>query len=699
MNARSWVSWLPWVALCGCATVPPPAPIQAAASSPPSPREEFGAACRRLEASDQWCFGRVHLRRLRRELAEPELPAADRSQLLAELAYHELRLGQTDEAMVTLQKSIDLAEARDKPDLLAQRAQIWMRQGELDNCVGQPDGGTCIYPPQPHKLPRPAGEALQDLLASHPEKHPDRRWLLNLVAMQMGCYPQAVPTALRVAPAKKARAGLAFENVAAQAGIQDRDLCGGVVVDDLNNDGWLDLVLSSADYHQCVRFYKNLGNGRFELQKACGLEEQVGAFNVHSGDYDNDGDLDLLLVRGAFLGEEGRVRRSLMQNQGDGTFRDVTYASGLAQASHPSGTAAWGDFDGDGWLDFVQANETSDPTRPHPCQLWHNNGNGSFREIGAQTGVDLRIYAKGVAVGDIDNDGHLDLYFNDFHPTRASNHLLRNRGDGSFEDVTGRWGAPGPPLRGFSCWFFDYDNDGFLDLFAASYEAQKVDRELKPYLGQRSSAGFSRLYHNEKGKRFVDVSRRTGVSGPCSIMGSCFGDFDQDGWLDLHFGTGAPFYDYLVPNKLLRNAGGRNFRDVTGERGVGHLQKGHGCAFGDYDHDGDPDLFVNLGGTFPADGFNDALFRNPGNQAHYLKVQLVSKRPIVGARLRLDAGGRQQHRAVGCRPSFGSSPMREEFGLGSARKVDNLHIRWPDGHTQDLPNPPVDTVVLVEDRR
>ncbi|ODT76215.1 hypothetical protein ABS71_03660 [bacterium SCN 62-11] len=688
-----FLRWLPWLIFCGCAT---PAPTVWHSPRPPSPRQEFAQAAQRLEASAQWCFGHVHLRRVGRELDEEGLPKADQSMLLSELAFHQLRLGQTDQAMVTLQSAIDLANEHDKPDLLAQRAQIYLRQGERDNCVEDPTSQSCIYPPKRHRLPRPATEALADLLAAHPEKHVDRRWLLNLVAMQIGRYPQAVPKALRVLPPLTPAPDRVFQEVAAQSGIRDQDLCGGVVMDDFNGDGWLDIVSSSADYHQPVRLYKNLGNGRFELQKACGLEDQVGAFNVVAGDYDNDGDLDLLLVRGAFLGEEGRVRRSLMQNQGDGTFRDVTYEAGLATDAHPSGSAAWGDFDGDGWLDFVQANETSDPTRPHPCQLFHNNGDGTFRDVSIQAGLDLRIYAKGVAVGDIDNDGHLDLYFNDFRSSQAASRLLRNRGDGTFEDVTARWGVTGPPDRGFACWFFDYDNDGFLDLFAAGYEANKVDQELAPYLGTPAGrGGTSKLYHNDHGRRFVDVSRQSGLSGPFSIMGSCFGDFDQDGWLDVHLGTGAPFYDYLVPNRLLRNQKGKGFGDVTQEHGLGHLQKGHGCSFGDYDNDGDPDLFINLGGTFPADGFNDALFRNPGNQAHFLKVELVSKRPIIGARLRLDLEGQQLHRAVGCRPSFGSSPLREEFGLGKAARVKNLHIRWPDGQVQDLPIPKVDTVVRV----
>lgn len=694
-----WLRLLPGLIFCGCAAQAPP-PTASGSPQPPTPRQEFAEAARRLEASSQWCFGHVHLRRVSRELDEEGLPRNDQSMLLSELAFHQLRLGQTDQSMVTLQSALELANERDKPDLLAQRAQIYLRQGELDNCVDDPSSQSCIYPPRPHRLPRPAGEALADLLRAHPEKHVERRWLLNLVAMQIGQYPQAVPKALRVLSPTPPVAGQAFQEVAAASGIRDRDLCGGVVMDDFDGDGWLDIVSSSADFHQPLRFYQNLGNGRFQLQESCGLQDQVGAFNLVAGDYDNDGDLDLLLMRGAFLGEEGRVRRSLMQNQGDGTFRDVTYAAGLAGDAHPSGSAAWGDFDGDGWLDFVQANETSDPTRPHPCQLWHNNGDGTFRDLSQRAGVDVQIYAKGVAVGDIDNDGHLDLYFNDFRSGKASSRLLRNQGDGTFQDVTALWGAPGPSERGFACWFFDYDNDGFLDLFAAGYEANRVDQELAPYLGTPAgTGGTSKLYRNEQGRRFVEVSRQLGLSGPFSVMGSCFGDFDQDGWLDVHLGTGAPFYDYLVPNRLLRNQGGKHFQDVTQQHALGHLQKGHGCSFGDYDNDGHPDLFVNLGGTFPADGFNDALFRNPGNRAHFLKVQLVSSRPILGARLRLDLEDRQLHRAVGCRPSFGSTPLREEFGLGQATRVKNLHIRWPDGHLQDLPNPPVDTVVRVEDRR
>ena len=693
--------WLPLVFLMGCAP-PPPGPPPRPGTTPvvestPTPKAEFKQALQRLEASDQWCFGRVQLHRLERELKQPELLDEDRCQILSELSYHQLRLGQTQQALRSLEQALALARPHQKSDLLAQRAVIWMRQGEVRNCIDQHNASSCIYPVQPHGEAGPARRALTDLLASHPEKYPQRRWLLNLVAMQVGRYPQVVPAALRVKRTGQADPALAFQDVATSSGVHDRDLCGGVVFDDLNGDGLLDLVASSADYHESVRLYKNLGGGQFELQKDNGLQDQVGAFNVRAGDYDNDGDLDLLLVRGAFLREEGCVRRSLMQNQGDGTFLDVTYAAGLARPAQPSGTAAWGDFDGDGWLDFFQANETMDPTLPHPCQLFHNNGDGTFREIGRAAGVDLCVYAKGVAVGDIDNDGHLDLYVSDFNSQKASNHLLRNRGDGTFQDVTLAWGAPGPPYRGFASWFFDYDNDGFLDLFVGCYQAAKLEPELGPYLQRRSPQGLTCLYHNEGGRRFRNVSQAAGVAGPYSVMGSSFGDMDGDGFLDLHLGTGAPFYDYLIPNKLLRNRRGRGFEDVTEQRGVGHLQKGHGCAFADYDNDGDQDLFVNLGGTFPADGFQDALFRNPARGRHFLHVRLLGPKSTAGARLRLDCGKQSQHRAVGCMSSFGYTPWRQEFAL--PRRADNLHVRWPSGRVQDFPRPPLDALVGLEEGR
>jgi hypothetical protein len=199
-----------------------------------------------------------------------------------------------------------------------------------------------------------------------------------------------------------------------------------------------------------------------------------------------------------------------------------------------------------------------------------------------------------------------------------------------------------------------------------------------------------RLYRNAGGGRFEDVTRAAGLARVALPMGANFGDVDGDGWLDLYLGTGAPGYEMVMPNLLLRNDGGRRFRDATIAAGLGHLQKGHGVAFADLDHDGDQDVFHQLGGFFPGDRYHSALFENPGHGARWLVLELtgtVSNRAAVGARVRVEVdtprGARVLHRAVGSVSSFGGSTLRQELGLGDATAVRRVTVRWPRGGEQE----------------
>jgi hypothetical protein len=186
-------------------------------------------------------------------------------------------------------------------------------------------------------------------------------------------------------------------------------------------------------------------------------------------------------------------------------------------------------------------------------------------------------------------------------------------------------------------------------------------------------------------------------------MGANFGDIDNDGYLDVYLTTGDPAYETLMPNVMLRNEQGRRFADVTFSGGFGHLQKGHGVAFADFDHDGDLDIYHQLGGFYPGDRFRNALFRNPGHGRHFLAVELVgvrSNRRGVGARIRAkgtgDAEGGWVHRAVGSVSSFGGSPLREHIGVAGSTRVDRLEVTWPaSSTTQVFTNLPADHLVIV----
>jgi hypothetical protein len=706
--------------LLGCSS-----PVQKAAplpSVPPDP--DFAKAGAALAASDHWVFGEAQVAKLERELGQNPAPRR-RCEALSELADQQLRLGRDEEALKSVEAALETASsAPELSDLVAalrwRRGVVWLRLGELANCVDGHGQESCIFPLQAGgqhtRDPLPAENALADFLAAIEGKEQplaSERWLTNVVAMQTGQYPDALPERLRLPKRMwEARSDPAtrFTDVALSAGINVRDMCGGVVVEDLDGDGLLDIVSTSANYSQPVRYYRNQGNGRFEdLTEPSGLAPQTGAFNVRAADYDNDGDMDLLLVRGAFLKDLGQVRRSLMRNDGQGRFEDVAKQAGLAGPAYPTGTAAWCDYDGDGHLDVFVANESTDPVQsPYPCQLFRNKGDGTFQDVAPKAGVDAVLYAKGVAVGDIDNDGRQDLFVTDFSqrdlppPKRRGNVLFRNKGDGTFEDVTARMGVEGPPVRAFATAFFDYDNDGWLDLFIASYEAQ-MEKEVRPYLGWKPQTGRTSLYRNDRGKRFVDVSRKVGLTAVHSYMGCSFGDIDHDGYLDLYLGTGAPRYEYLVPNVLLVNHAGREFQDATFDRGLGHLQKGHGIAFADFDQDGDQDIYSQLGGTFPGDSYFNALYANPGqvDPNHFLYVKLSSKKPVLGSRIKVELdspqGSRQVHRAVGFVSSFGYTPYRQEIGLGKASSVRAVEVRWPSGRVQRFLKPPVDSLLELTD--
>jgi hypothetical protein len=410
-----------------------------------------------------------------------------------------------------------------------------------------------------------------------------------------------------------------------------------------------------------------------------------------------------VVLRGGWQGDDGRVRRSLLQNDGRARFKDVTRPAGMASPPYPSQAALWADFDGDGWLDLYSGNESraEEGGPDFPSQLFHSRGGEgperTFVDIAAQAGVANSRFAKGVAAGDYDNDGDLDLFVSNIGAKR----LYENDGRAAFRDVAPEKRVTEPPGRTFSCWFFDYDNNGWLDLCVWGYAARIGDLAAQA-LGREHRAILPRLYRNKNG-RFFDVAAQLGLARPFLPMGANFGDIDNDGWLDIYLGTGDPGLPSLMPNVMLRNDGGLRFLDVTTASGTGHLQKGHGVAFADLDHDGDQDVYHQMGGFFPVDRFYSVLFENPGTSGHWLALELVgtaSNRDAVGARIRLvletPEGTRELFRAAGSVASFGGSPHRLEIGLGNASRIRRLEIAWPRSkEPQVLEDVPLDAWLRV----
>ena len=208
--------------------------------------------------------------------------------------------------------------------------------------------------------------------------------------------------------------------------------------------------------------------------------------------------------------------------------------------------------------------------------------------------------------------------------TSKRRQLYRNERNGRFRDVTLELDIDGPQ-HGFACWAFDFDNDGWLDIFAGSFD-RDLSAIVKGMIGQPHDLTTGRLFRNAHGARFENVTARAGLDGVYSPMGCNFADFDNDGWLDFYLGTGDPSLSTLVPNRMFKNVQGTRFADITGSSGTGHLQKGHGVACGDWDRDGDVDLFVETGGTVPGDKYHNILFQNPSRGNHWLTIKLAGRK-------------------------------------------------------------------------
>ena len=462
-----------------------------------------------------------------------------------------------------------------------------LRIGEQENCLANHTSEACLFPLSPggfHALPRGSMTAipvLTNLLNAAPDDL-RARWLLNIAHMTLGEWPDKVPERWRIGPEVFASdlPFPKFPEVAGSLGLDVDELGGGTVIEDFDNDGFLDVLISSWGLRSPLRYFHNDGNGKFtERTHEAGLDGLWGGLNMISADYNNDGFVDVLILRGAWLGTEGHLPHSLLRNNGNGTFSDVTEESGML-SSNPTQTATWFDYDGDGWIDVFIGNETQPdiPGDVNPCELFHNNGDGTFTECAATNGLAVVGWVKAVVSADYDGDGRPDLYLS---LRDGGNRLFRNQGPvvgadpksgrWKFEDVTVKAGVTGPRFS-FPTWFFDYNQDGKPDLFIAGYRIRHVGDIVADYLGQPSEGEHSRLYRNNGDGTFTDVSKEAHLDRVLHAMGSNFGDLDNDGFPDFYLGTGDPDLLTLVPNRMFRNAGGKFFQDVTTATHTGHVQ-------------------------------------------------------------------------------------------------------------------------------
>jgi hypothetical protein len=696
---------------------------------PPAPRSETQrmvdtlAMLTRRAMADPMRF--PYLNRRRAEVIDSALMREPRLATLRsrfQLAQERLRAGKNREAIGDLERIIRAAGlppdgSRIPPDakpLFDLLALAWLRLGEQENCIDNPAAEVCILPLTGKGLhgraegARRAIALFEQILKAFPED-PGSRWLLNIAFMAVGEFPAQVPDRVLI-PALKLPAGPGFPrfpNIAGDLGLGLSSHAGGLAVEDFNRDGLLDLFITRMGLDDQARLFLADGTGGFvERTHEAGLDGITGGLNLIHADYDNDGNEDILILRGAWMGDAGTFPRSLLRNRGDGRFEDVTFSAGLT-SFHPSQAAAWADFNRDGCLDLFIGNESQRTLDNRPgtvsrrSELYLNQCDGTFREISHQVGIDVEEFVKGVVWGDIDNDGLPDLFLS---VMGGPNRLYRNRGGHSaeswrFEEVAKQAGVE-EPVFSFPAWFFDYDNDGWEDLLVLSYDLRHVNElpeaAAREYLGlplriphgnETVPIETPRLFHNNGNGTFTDRSRLAGLAKAIWAMGSNFGDLDNDGWLDFYLGTGSADLSGIVPNRMFRNRDGRRFEEVTLPGGFGHIQKGHAAAFADLTRSGNQDVFMVMGGAFDGDRFANLLFENPGWPGrHWIALELQgtrANRSALGARVTVEARQadgtvRKLFRTVSTGGSFGAGSLQLHVGLDRAIRIERVTVRWPD---------------------
>jgi hypothetical protein len=456
--------------------------------------------------------------------------------------------------------------------------------------------------------------------------------------------------------------------MAPMLGVDHNSLAGGACMEDFNNDGYLDILTSGRKRTQ-LTFYVNNGEGGFDNKtEEARLASLTGGFNLFQADYNNDGLVDVFVARGAWMHNSGLSPNSLLKNNGNGTFSDVTLSSGLL-SFRPTLNAVWADSNTDGWVDLFVGNESRVDQGNYNSEFYLNNRDGSFCEICKVVGLGFSSLVKGLAAEDYDNDGRVNLFF---ICKSGPNFLFHNRGlraNGqiSFIDVASKTGIVDPKFA-FTSWFWDYKNDGQKDLYVSVYgprDGNSVDKVAQSYDGQLVSCIWPVIYEKNGAGTFTNKTEALKMTQPLFAVGANYADFNNDGYLGFYLGTGEPSHEGIYPNRMFYSKEGKAIEDVTSEKGVGHIQKGHGVAIGDIDNDGDQDIYAQMGGMQHGDTFQNALFQNPSTDHKWITLKLEgvkSNRIAIGAVEKLTVnrteGVKEMNRTVSSGGSFGANSLQ-----------------------------------------
>jgi tetratricopeptide (TPR) repeat protein len=525
-------------------------------------------------------------------------------------------------------------------------------------------------------------------LEANPENQSARHWVW-LASERLGGYPSDVPAAFRMQPKGGWESStLRYQEISALCGLDKTSGARGIAIFDYNNDGLLDVAVVAA--HAGITLYRNNGDGTFtDVSIESGLYRSTNGFGITAGDYNNDGYTDICICRMGFYGGECELWR----NNGDGTFTNVSDESGVASWG-PSFSVSFVDYDCDGWLDlFVATNLGGLFDRKTPNRLFHNNGDGTFTDVAVDAGITSKWPTIGHSWGDYNNDGYPDLFLsNAIGPPE----LYRNNGDGTFTNVTAQANLNHTNLA-FGAQWCDVDDDGWLDIIQYSWAIHE-DVVHSMRTGEAPSyAHPTRVYRNNRDGTFTEIGRELGIKECWGSMSGNAADLNNDGYLDIALGNGGPLMDRSEPLVILENDG-RRFRNVTYTAGLPPMGKGHGVNCADLFNDGRLSILVGTGGNYPGDLMTSSVFCPAVRPGNYLAVHLtgtVSNRSAIGARMRLVAGGREQHRVVNGGSNFGCLSPDQHFGLANLSHAKSLEVWWPSGLKQQFENLPVNTKIRI----